>query len=58
VKVDFKKELKELYNPKAGVFSLVKVPKLQYRMVDEPSLGKLHIPLKNRTSSFPLGGQH
>jgi hypothetical protein len=34
VKVDFKKELKELYNPKAGVFSLVKVPKLQYLMVD------------------------
>jgi hypothetical protein len=34
VKVDFKKELKELYNPKAGVFSLVKIPKLQYLMVD------------------------
>ena len=34
MKVDFKKELKELYNPKAGVFSLVKVPKLQYLMVD------------------------
>jgi hypothetical protein len=34
VKVDFKKELKELYNPKAGVFSLVKVQKLQYLMVD------------------------
>jgi hypothetical protein len=34
VKVDFKKELKELYLPKAGVFSLVKVPKLQYLMVD------------------------
>jgi hypothetical protein len=34
VKVDLKKELKELYNPKAGVFSLVKVPKLQYLMVD------------------------
>jgi hypothetical protein len=34
VKVDFKKELKELYNPKPGVFSLVKVPKLQYLMVD------------------------
>jgi hypothetical protein len=34
VKVDFKKELKDLYNPKAGDFSLVKVPKLQYLMVD------------------------
>jgi hypothetical protein len=34
VKVDFKKELKKLYNPKAGVFSLIKVPKLQYLMVD------------------------
>ena len=34
MKVDFKKELKELYHPKAGVFSLVKVPKLQYLMVD------------------------
>ena len=34
MKVDFKKELKELYNPKAGSFSLVKVPKLQYLMVD------------------------
>jgi hypothetical protein len=34
VKVDLKKELKELYNPKPGVFSLVKVPKLQYLMVD------------------------
>lgn len=34
MKVDFKKELKELYNPKAGAFSLVKVPKLQYLMVD------------------------
>jgi hypothetical protein len=34
VKVDFKRELKELYNPKAGAFTLVKVPKLQYLMVD------------------------
>jgi hypothetical protein len=34
VKVDFKKELKELYNPKPGRFTLVKVPKLQYLMVD------------------------
>jgi hypothetical protein len=34
VKVDFKKELKELYNPKVGDFSLVKVPKLKYLMVD------------------------
>jgi hypothetical protein len=34
VKVDFKKELKELYNPKSGLFSLVEVPKLQYLMVD------------------------
>lgn len=34
VKVDFKKELKELYNPKAGAFTLVKVPKLQYLMLD------------------------
>jgi hypothetical protein len=34
VKVDFKNELKELYRPKAGVFSLVKVPNLQYLMVD------------------------
>jgi hypothetical protein len=34
VKVDFKKELKELYNPKPSRFTLVKVPKLQYLMVD------------------------
>lgn len=34
MKVNFKKELKELYNPKAGAFTLVKVPKLQYLMVD------------------------
>lgn len=34
MKVDFKKELRELYNPKAGAFTLVKVPKLQYLMVD------------------------
>lgn len=34
MKVDFKKELKELYNPKTGSFSLVRVPKLQYLMVD------------------------
>jgi hypothetical protein len=34
VKLDFKKELKDLYNPKPGKFTLVKVPKLQYLMVD------------------------
>lgn len=34
MKVDFKKELKELYNPKASAFTLVKVPKLHYLMVD------------------------
>ena len=34
MKVDFKKELKELYNPKPGRFTLVKVPKLKYLMVD------------------------
>jgi hypothetical protein len=34
VKIDFKKELKELYNPQAGAFSLVKVPKFQYLMAD------------------------
>lgn len=34
MKTDFKKELKELYNPQAGAFSLVKVPKFQYLMVD------------------------
>lgn len=34
MKVDFKREFKELYNPKTGVFSLVEVPKLQYLMVD------------------------
>jgi hypothetical protein len=34
VKVDFKKELKELYNPKVGAFSLVQIPKLHYLMVD------------------------
>ena len=34
MKLDFKKELKDLYNPKPGKFTLVKVPKLQYLMVD------------------------
>jgi hypothetical protein len=34
VKVDFKKELNELYNPKAGQFTLVNVPAMQYLMVD------------------------
>jgi hypothetical protein len=34
VKVDFKKDLKDLYNPKPGAFTLVKVPKMQYLMVD------------------------
>ena len=34
MKVDFQKELKELYNPKPGRFTLVKVPKLKYLMVD------------------------
>lgn len=33
-KIDFKAEFKELYRPKAGVFTLVKVPKLNYLMVD------------------------
>ena len=34
VKVDFKKELKQLYSPKTGQFSLVNVPAMQYLMVD------------------------
>lgn len=34
MKIDFKKELKELYNPKPGRFTLVKVPTLQYLMID------------------------
>ena len=34
MKVDFKKELKELYNPKSDAFSLVQVPKQNYLMVD------------------------
>lgn len=34
MKVDFKKTLKELYAPKAGVFTIVNVPKTNYLMVD------------------------
>jgi hypothetical protein len=34
VKVDFKKELKDLYSPKPGYFTLVNVPAMQYLMVD------------------------
>ena len=34
MKVDFKKELKDLYNPKPGQFTLVNVPAMQYLMVD------------------------
>ena len=34
MKVDFKKELKDLYGPKPGIFTLVNVPKMQYLMVD------------------------
>lgn len=33
-KVDFKKSLKHLYNPKAGGFSAVEVPTMQFLMVD------------------------
>jgi hypothetical protein len=32
-KIDFKKELKELYNPKKTVFSVVEVPEMQFLMV-------------------------
>jgi hypothetical protein len=34
VKVDFKKEHKNLYSPKPGQFTLVEVPAMQYLMVD------------------------
>lgn len=34
MKVDFKKELKNLYSPKPGQFTLVEVPAMQYLMVD------------------------
>lgn len=34
MKVDFKKELKELYNPSAKEFALVDVPPMQFLMVD------------------------
>ena len=34
MKVDFKKELKELYNPSAKGFALVDVPPMQFLMVD------------------------
>lgn len=34
MKVDFKKELKNLYSPKTGQFTLVEVPAMQYLMVD------------------------
>jgi hypothetical protein len=33
-KVDFKKQMKELYNPPKGEFSVVDVPSMQYLMVD------------------------
>lgn len=42
-KIDFKKDLKELYAAKSGVFSLVKVPTLTFLMVDgsgDPSTSK------------------
>lgn len=34
IKIDFKKELSELYNPKKKVFSQVKVPKMKFFMID------------------------
>lgn len=34
MKVDFKKEHKDLYNPKSGQFTLVNVPAMQYLMAD------------------------
>lgn len=33
-KIDFKKDLKHLYNPSAKQFSLVEVPPMQYLMID------------------------
>jgi hypothetical protein len=33
-KIDFKKELKDLYNPPKDVFSIIDVPPLQFLMVD------------------------
>ena len=33
-KIDFKKQMKELYNPPKDEFSVVDVPSMQYLMVD------------------------
>jgi hypothetical protein len=34
MKIDFKKEMRELYNPPAGKFALVEVPPMQFLMID------------------------
>ena len=34
MKIDFKKELKDIYSPKPGQFTLVEIPAMQYLMVD------------------------
>ncbi|HZF55087.1 MAG TPA: hypothetical protein VE093_40830 [Polyangiaceae bacterium] len=52
VKVDFKKEMKALYNPPVGKFEIIEVPPLTYFMVNGTGDPKRPPPTRRPSRRF------